>query len=345
MQKTTVISFALVILASGCSKETTPKTSGNTATSVAAVSTQEDKPMPFVPDVPKNPLPADHEISQFAQRIVDMDSGPWGDSQALLKRLQAPIPSTLPAHGGLRTQYWTYKTAEGEFELALTYKDGTWEEPRGNGPPNLHQPEVIAIELSGPGYLEFSPPDDAKTMIFNATDGAQRQMSVWKDFAYFEQGHQGRPWMVARTIGRGTFHATTEERAALENVLVGVSDAMKKDPTIDLQTHLASAAKDFKTAEHTYDFTVGKIEAAHPDVMTVSWTGPTKLSRFFEGLGKPQIMTSFAHDYGEMAKNIELDHMHIRPVDYYIRRPRMHYEESGAAADAHFRSLQIFRKR
>lgn len=344
MQKTTAISFALVILASGCSKETTQKTSENTATSVA-VSTLEDKPMPFVPDVPRNPLPADHQISQFAQRIVDLDSGPWGDPDEVLKLLQAPTPSTLPAHGGLRTQYWTYKTAEGEFELALTYKNGTWEEPRGNAPPNLHQPEVIAIELTGPGYLEFSPPDDAKTMIFNATDGAERQMSVWKDFAYFEQGHQGRRWMVARTIGRGTFHATTEERIALEDVLIGVSDAMKKDPSLDLQAHLASVANNFKTGENTYDFEVGVIEVPRPDVMTVSWRGPTNLSRFFKGLDNPQIMTSFAHDYGDMAKNIELDHMNIRPVDYYILRPRMHYEESGAAADAHFRSLQISRKR
>lgn len=344
MQKTTVISFALFILASGCSKETT-KTSGNTATSVAAVSTLEDKPMPFVPDVPQNPLPLDHEISQFAQRIVDLDSGPWGAPEEALKLLQAPTPSTLPAHGGLRTQYWTYKTAEGVFELGLTYKDGTWEEPRGNGPPNLHSPEVIAIELTGPGYLELKPPSDAKTMIFNATDGAERQLSVWQDFAYFEQGHQGRPWMVARSVGRGTFHATTEERATLENVLIGVSDAMKKDPNLDLQAHLASAAKDFKTAENTYDFEIGKLEAVRPDSVTVSWRGPTKISRFFEGLGKPQIMTSFAHDYGDMAKNIELDHMNIRPVDYYILRPRMHYEESGAAAEAHFRSLQISRRR
>lgn len=159
-------------------------------------------------------------MAQVAGRIVALESGPWGAPEALMRSLAMPAASSSPPQEGLRTQYWKFNTAEGTFELGLTYRDGTWELPRGNAAPTRYRPEVIAIELSGPGYLNLDLPKDAKTMRFNAMNGAERQMAVWRDFAYFEQGHQGRPWMVARTIGRGTFHATIEERARMEDVLI-----------------------------------------------------------------------------------------------------------------------------
>jgi hypothetical protein len=259
-----------------------------------------------------------------------------------MKLLSPPHQSSFPAHDGLRTQYWSYWTEEGTFELGLTYKEGTWEQPRGNGLPNPIQPEVIQMELTGPGYLDFEPPADASTVTIHTTDDMERQVSVWKDFAYFEQGHQGRPWMMARSVGRSTFHATSEERTILENVMIDLSDAMKEQD-LDLQKYLATRAKEFAAGNDVYDFGIGTIHAVSPHFVRVSWIGPTKISRFFSHHGDVQIMTQFAHDYGEEAQTMDLGHVHLHSSDYYIRHPRMHHEESGLAASAHFRSITILR--
>lgn len=351
--------FFIVILAGflcGCS----PKEPVPAAVPVAQTSQNEAGPIKedemlkkFVPDEVVNPFTADSEVGRFAARVFEIGSEfetPNDVTKALgldalvwrnyhVGKQDGPflkaVKEALPGWPS-----WEVEVNGVKLTLTMQLKPGTWEPPMGNSMPRIAPPKVVGVLLTGPGYLSLDTPESARQVLFDYEDKTQRQMKTWGKYVYFEQGHSGREWMVANLTNRGPFHTIGAQRKTVEALMITLADAVLAGET-DIQMLLKKHAAEYEVAPNRYDFESAVFESTAPPYMTVRWTAPSKIPRFFKHLDVNLLMTGFAHNFGEVSSPVELKGFKLEGLDYYIDEPFSRTAEMGSAKDAYFRGVNF----
>lgn len=350
---------SIVILAGfvcGCSpKEHVPAAAPVTETSQneAGPIIEDEVLEKFVPDEAVNPITADSEVGRFAARVFEigsefetpndvtkalgLDALVWRDYR--VGKQDSPflkaVKETRPGWPS-----WEVEVDGVKLTLTMQLKPGTWEPPMGNSAPRINPPEVVGVLLTGPGYLSLDTPESARQVLFDYEDGTRRQMQTWGSYVYFEQSHGGREWMVANLTDRGPFHTIGTQRKAVEDLMITLADAVLAGAT-DMQVLLKKHASEYEVAPNRYDFESAIFESSAPPYMTVRWTGPAKIPRFFKHLDVDLLATSFADNFGEMSRPVELKGLKLDGLNYYIDEPDSRTAEMGSPKDAHFRGLNF----
>ena len=292
----------------------------------------------FKENPPASQAAADSVGAELAKRLFALDLSKTTSPKEVIRDLAAPAAVPLPWEHRSHVIKATFETPEGPVNLSLFLKRGTWEPPKGNSEPRAAAPIVEGVEITGANGLALEIPSDAKTMLFDGE--SMRRFHVWGDKSYFEQGSDTHGWTVAKYIGRAPFHGSAAERDALEDALILLAETIQAGTT-DLQVFAAKEFTARKTEENTYDFGVGVIHVVYPQGAGVGWYGDTQIPKFFNKLGVQMIETSFAHDAGQMVKNIELGKLVIHPSDYHFGNPDSSEDEMGMAAEANLRGLSL----
>lgn len=224
--------------------------------------------------------------------------------------------------------------------LSMQFKPGTWESPRGNSLPRFEPPEVIGVVLTGPGQLSLKTPEDAEKHVFDFDDETRRYMHFWGTYCYFEQGREGRDWMVAKLKELGPFHTTAAQRKVVEDLLIELADAVIAGAP-DVQVLLKEKAGKYEVAPQRYNLGAATITSSAPSYFHVVWSAPTKIPRFFEHVKVDFLATGFAHDYGAKSQPVQLKNFKLDALNYYIRDEDSREAEMGHPNEATFRSLSF----
>jgi hypothetical protein len=294
-------------------------------------------------------------IGVIAAQLLALPDGPLPGPEALT----LPPGSSLRTGGAVKRHTFSVVDGAAVASVRFSLRDGTWEGPAGNSASRMVDPVVETIELEVNGTVSVAAPGQTSVVVTepwrlpSLLEQPPVAVHHWGAGTYVRQGSATTPFWLTRSAGRAPFHVVESERAALDDVLVSVTGALKAGEA-DLVAIMAQRyggqrasappgplGGDAPLPVAVYAFPAGRIEVMSPQYARVFLDVPLRLPKLFQTHGMTRIVTHFAHDRGQMAQPLRGDGFTIVPDRYRIEQEHAHSDEDGDPRVARFSALSV----